>query len=237
MQKTSGVRLHFLRRIDERMKKELALFSAVLFLSATVFSQTKKELIDQNVQLRSSLDSLKKIADNQENIIESRDRTAKFHVDDITKLKAEKADLQAELKSKNRELKSLSEKLKFGNAKILTLTNRRAAIVVPEGRVWTLNSFIGDYFSGSHTDSSGNLIGTEIHIFIKAINGQVLTNVEAGKFGPQLFSSLHPNQSLRLPIVLGAKTAISIQIFEGELGNLKPYEGEIYCSVTDSKIR
>ena len=113
------------------------------------------------------------------------------------------------------------------------MSNRRSGFVVPDGKNWELNSIIGDQLKEVLLDSNGNVIATEIHVFIKAMNGEILTDIDKGKFGPKLYSSIQTEHSVNLPIVFSEKTAFSIQVFSGEFGSLELYDGSIFCSLTE----
>ena len=216
-----------------KYKLNIILLLGLVFISGISFSQTKKELQDDLDRKNAMIDSLNKVLANQENIIENRDRTIRFLREDKTKLESEKTELRAIAQEKDQELAKIQRQTSTGDARMLTMNNNRSTFKVPEGKYWVINQFITDYITNITTDSTGATSGEEIHIFLKAINGDVLTDLSAKKHGPQLYSSVKPENSMRFPLILTENTSFSIIILKGSIGNLTEYSGNAYCTFTE----
>ena len=206
-------------------------FTALLFLTlTTVFSQSKTELVAQIEAQQKSIDSLKKVIANFDNIVENRDRSISFLKMDIEELNKEKTELNTKIRAKNAELVQLRKHALTGTPKLITLNNTRANLTIPVGKHWVINQFIADYVSEVEKDSLGNFVGTEIHVFIRTLNDATLTDVSANKFGPQLYSSIASNHSIQFPLVLTEGTKFSIVVFKGKIGALTEHPGNVVCS-------
>jgi len=197
------------------------------------FSQTKKELMDKVTAQESKIDSLIKVIENMENIIENRDRSVKIAKEHRDEMKEEKEAALAQMQRQELRIYELEAQNKAGNAKIISMSNSRSKMKVKEGKTWTINQFMTDFTSEVKTDSSGQQVFEEVHIFLKEINGTVLTDTTSGKLGPQVFSSLHPEHTLKMPIVFNSGDSFSIIVLKGKLTDLKPYDARVYCSVTE----
>jgi hypothetical protein len=210
-----------------------ALIFVLLLIPIIGISQTKKELADQIIRKQKSIDSLQKIIDNQENIIENRDRTVLLTKQHRAEMMQERDEANYKFSVIEKKLAKLARESKMGSAQMMMLANNRNIIKVKPGKTVTINQIITDYSAGIKTDSLGNESIDEIHIFIKAINGNVLTDKDKGMYGPQVYSSTHPEHAISFPMVLTEGTSFSIVLMKGEMNNLTPYEGKAYCSYTE----
>lgn len=215
------------------MNKLLIIFA--LLVANFTFSQTKKELEDQLLAKQKSLDSLNAVLENMENIVENRDRSIKILRKEHEDLKEDIFKWDAKVKEKDAELIKMRKQISSGEAKMMTLNNSRATLKVAEGKYWTINQFMADYTSGISTDTSGNVMTEEIHVFVKSINGDILTDPDQQLYGPKLFSSLHPEHALTFPILLTSNTKFTIVVYKGTIGNLTLFEGNVYCSFTEKE--
>jgi len=201
-----------------------------LFFALPIFSQTKTELQTQVDKQKKSIDSLHLVIANLDNTIENRDRTVKFCYDEKVELNKTIDELNGKIRGKNSELLQLRENAAFGTVKKITLNNTRGAFVVPEGKYWVINQFIGDYITDLAADSSGNFVGNEIYVFLKTINKETLTDISQNKYGPLLYSSMTPNQTMQFPLVLTTGTSFSVIIYKGKMGSLVEYAGDVVCT-------
>ena len=93
-----------------------------------------------------------------------------------------------------------------GKAFLVEFTNTNAKFTVPAGKTWTIYqtftaSWKKDYF-----------------IYIKSLNGVLLTNLYTNELGPLLFS-IPPKDSNRiLPLILPENTTIELFIFNSIFG-------------------
>ena len=206
---------------------------SIFLLPIIGLTQTKKELSDRVIRLEKTIDSLKKVVANQENIIENRDRTVLLTKQHRAEMMQERDEANYKFSVIEKKLAKLERESKMGSAQMMTLANNRNIIKVKPGKTITINQIITDYSAGIKTDSLGNVSIDEIHIFIKAINGNVLTDIDKGMYGPQVYSSTHPEHAISFPMVLTEGTSFSIVLMKGEMNNLTPYEGKAYCSYTE----
>ncbi len=219
------------------MRNNMRTFILILFvLPLSLHAQTKKELMDQVDQQKSTIDSLQKVIANFENIVENRDRSINILKEDRNTLGQEILDFQALVRAQRVDIAKLKKQTEIGTAKVIQLDNKIARLKVKEGKIWTINQIICDYTTGVTVDSLGNPVIEEVHIFFKSINGEMLTDISQNKFGPQIYSSLHPEHSLRFPITFSAGESFGIQIFKGPLNNLKPLDAKVICSYTEKDI-
>lgn len=211
------------------MKK--ALFTLLMLVSVlSVTAQTKAEMqviIDKKTK---SLDSLKAIADNLENIVENRDRSIMILKEDIAKGQTEIETLNGKIRQKNSELVMLRNYNKSGVAKKVTMNNTRASWTIPAGKHWVINQFIGDYIVDLAKDSLGNMVGKELHVFLKSINNVTLTDIAKNQYGPQVYSSMASNHTIQFPLVLTENTTFSIVVYKGKLGALELCDAGIVCT-------
>lgn len=205
----------------------------LVVMAVPAFSQTKKELQDKIDRQSRSIDSLQKIIDNHANILENRDRSVKLAREHRDEMKEESALVRQEMRKVEQDNARLLKQTQVGKAKLMTLSNKRSIIKVPAGKSFTINQIICDYSAGFSLDSLGNPITEEIHIFIKSLNGEQLTDIASKKYGPQLYSSLHPEHSIGFPLVLNAGSSISIVLLRGPMNNLQAYDGVAHCTLTE----
>lgn len=211
----------------------LSLLTIALFIGCTSIAQTKKELQEKIDRQTQTIDSLKKVVANQENIIENRDRSIGILNEDITTVKEElqkEVDLRRE---KHAIIQKLRKRSATGTPKIMYMSNVKNVLKVPEAKYWVIHQFMSDYAASVTTDSLGVTTAEEIHIFLKELNGTVLTDPTQKMYGPKLYSSLHPEQAIRFPLLFAAGTQFKIAVFKGSIGALYPYDGKVYCTYTE----
>ncbi|MBL7899538.1 MAG: hypothetical protein JNJ99_13450, partial [Crocinitomicaceae bacterium] len=121
--------------------KKIIIPALMVLCSVYSVAQTKTEMQAQIDKQIKSIDSLKLIIANQENIIENRDRSIKFLQEDVAEAEKEKEALNGKIRQKNSELVSLRNQNKSGVAKKVTMNNTRASWTVPAGKHWVINQF------------------------------------------------------------------------------------------------
>jgi hypothetical protein len=210
--------------------KKIILPALLVLCSAWTTAQTKTEMQAQIDKQIKSIDSLKLIIANQENIIENRDRSIKFLQEDVAEAEKEKEVLNGKIRQKNSELVSLRNQNKSGVAKKVTMNNTRASWTVPAGKHWVINQFMGDYITDLVKDSLGIFHGKEIHVFLKTINGTTLTDLSKNQLGPQIYSSIASNHTIQFPVVMTENTSFSIVVCKGALNALELCDGNVVCT-------
>lgn len=208
------------------------LYILLLFPFAGI-TQSKAELIATIDQQKATIDSLKKVNANYDNIIENRDRSIKILKEDKTELTQEKEELGAKVNTLYRTISTLENQASQGQSKLIQLSNQSAKFTVAAGKTVVLNQLLADYTSIVSTDSLGNTVAREVHVFLKGMNGERLTNLAQNQYGPQLFSSQHPEHTIQLPIILEENTQIEILVLEGPLTDLQPFAGKVLISYTE----
>jgi hypothetical protein len=217
------------------MKTAFKLTILMLLIGTGSFAQSKKDLEVKISKQQKTIDSLNAVIANMENIIENRDRSIKIYAADEEKYVKSLSDFNIALDNCRNQKATLQSQNAYGVAKIMPMNNSRSTLKVKAGHTTTINQFMGDYTSNITTDSIGNAVLEEIHVFIKEIDGTVLTDVANKKFGPKVFSSLHPEATINLPIVLTEGTTLKVAVYKGTLDNLIPYEGVVLCSFTEKE--
>jgi septal ring factor EnvC (AmiA/AmiB activator) len=212
------------------------LLALILLLPVCTFAQSKSELSEQIERQKVTIDSLKKVNANYDNIIENRDRSIKILKEDKVTFKADIAKMDDIIIGMQRTIYTLENQAEQGKNKLIQLSNQSFKFNVAAGKRIAIHQVIADYTSGITTDSLGNNDAREIHVFLKAINGEVLTDVTKKQLGPQLFSSQHPQNALNFPIIFEENSKLEVQIFEGPLSDLKPYGGKILLSYTEKDL-
>ena len=207
----------------------------IIFLLCPIinFAQSKAELTAKIDQQKVTIDSLKKVNANYDNIIENRDRSIKILKEDKTELTKEKEELATKVNKLYRTISSLENQASQGKTKLVQLSNQSAKFTVAAGKTVVLNQLISDYTSSVTIDSLGNTVAREVHVFLKGMNGERLTNLAQNQYGPQLFSSQHPENTIHFPIILEENTQIEILVLEGPLTDLQPFAGKVLISYTE----
>lgn len=212
-----------------KILKSILIVGAVL-LNSSGFTQTKKELIDQVARQKVTIDSLKKVVANFENIVENRDRSIKILKGDTKEWKDEKGNYVLKIREMDGKVAEMRQQTKTGKSKMITLSNNRSTLKVPEGKYWVINQFITDYIVNLAADSTGKMVGEEIHIFLRKINTDVLTDPSKNMYGPQVYSSVNSGSSMQFPIILTEGTSFSIIVMKGKMDALTEYNGKVHCT-------
>lgn len=210
------------------------IFIIILLFSGTFsFSQTKKELLIQVEAKNKSIDSLNKVIAGLDNLIETRDRTIKFLREDKVELNSKIEELYIKISGKNTELSNLRKQAETGKASLKLMTNSRSKLKVPEGKYWIINQFMTDYISDLKADSLGDFHGDEIHVFLKSIDGTILTDPAKNMYGPQVYSSIESNQSIQFPLIFTENTSFAVIVMKGKIGEMVEHPGKVYCSIIE----
>lgn len=109
-------------------------------------------------------------------------------------------------------------------ANLQQFNNFTASFEVPEGKTWHIYQIFSNFaeFSGAETKA--------VHIYIKTLNGDIKTDHEGNRFGPQVYQSDNRNATIAYPIVLPENTKFSLVMLTGEPGNCTSFNGTGYMS-------
>lgn len=198
------------------MKNLIAL--STLFLTFTVFSQGKKELEEQVTTLKDDLASLEiQNAEIQNSLIESQNQHSLVLQERITQEK-EITLLTHSFDSVNQRLNS---EISSMSANLIEFNNSSANFTVPKGKTWEIvNVFSKSVGPGGISfDAYGDAKYDEVRIFIKSINGSVLTDLTNLELGPVIYRGPNHERSHALPMTFPEGTSFELLICTGKWGN------------------
>lgn len=102
-----------------------------------------------------------------------------------------------------------------GKAQIIEFTNSTAKFTVPAGKTWYIVNLFSDCSTNLSYDSQGNLNSDDIRIFIKSINGSIITDIANKKYGPVIYRGPNHERMQPLPIILPENSTIELVITSG----------------------
>ena len=117
--------------------------------------------------------------------------------------------------------------------KLQQFNNFTAQFEVPAGKTWVIEKIFSNFTSDVTLNSDGSISTGAIRIFIKTLNGDIKTDWQGNRFGPQVFQSNNTSATISFPITLPALTKFSLVIVEGDPGKCKAYSGSGYISYTE----
>ena len=116
------------------------------------------------------------------------------------------------------------------NGHLKQFNNFSADFEVPKGKTWVIEQIFSSFAADIITNSDGSTDVVPVRIFIKAFNGDIKTDWQGNRFGPQVFQSNNTNSTIAYPITLPEGTKISFVLVKGDPGNCKAFEGSAYMS-------
>ncbi|MBI3134550.1 MAG: hypothetical protein HYZ14_07705 [Bacteroidetes bacterium] len=108
--------------------------------------------------------------------------------------------------------------------------NFSASFEVPAGKTWVINQIFSSFTAEIKTNVDGTTSPVPVRIFIKTLNGDIKTDFEGMRFGPQVFQSDNTAATISYPIVLPEKTTFSLVILKGDPGKCSMFDGTGYMS-------
>ena len=115
-------------------------------------------------------------------------------------------------------------------AKFQQFNNFTAQFEVPEGKTWVIQQIFSSFAAEVNTTTEGTSEFSPVRIFIKTLNGDIKTDWQGNRFGPQVFQSDNTSAVINYPITLPEKTKFSLVIVKGNPGNFKSFDGSGYLS-------
>lgn len=115
-------------------------------------------------------------------------------------------------------------------AKFQQFNNFTATFEVPVGKTWIINQIFSSFTAEIKTNEDGSSEAVPVRIFIKTLNGDIKTDYQGNRFGPQVFQSNNTAATVAYPIVLPEKTKFSLVIVKGNPGNCSAFDGSAYMS-------
>jgi hypothetical protein len=123
-----------------------------------------------------------------------------------------------------------------GKTQLIEFTNATAKFTVPEGKTWIIYSIFSDFVVGgaikvNEYSKKNELIGgADVRIFLKDLNGSEKTNYIKNIYGTQLYRSTNTSAGISYPVIFPEKTAFSLIVLKGDLGDLELQNGSAYIS-------
>ncbi|MBK9191490.1 MAG: hypothetical protein IPM77_08210 [Crocinitomicaceae bacterium] len=114
--------------------------------------------------------------------------------------------------------------------KFVQFNNFSASYEVPAGKTWVVNQIFTSFTNEVKTNADGSSNPVAIRIFIKTLNGDIKTDFEGNRFGPQVFQSNNTASTISYPIVLPEKTTFSLVMVKGDPGSCTMFDGTGYMS-------
>ncbi|MEO9533673.1 MAG: hypothetical protein ABJG68_01640 [Crocinitomicaceae bacterium] len=117
--------------------------------------------------------------------------------------------------------------------KLQQFNNFTAQFEVPAGKTWVIEKIFSNFTSEVKVNPDGSISTPAVRIFIKTLNGDIKTDWQGNRFGPQVFQSNNTSATISFPITLPALTKFSLVIVEGDPGACKAFSGSGYISYTE----
>lgn len=114
--------------------------------------------------------------------------------------------------------------------KFIQFNNFSASFEVPAGKTWVIQQIFSGFTTEVKTNPDGTSKTLPVRIFIKTLNGDIKTDYEGNRYGPQVFQSDNTAATIAYPIVLPEKTTFSLVIVKGDPGACTAYDGTGYMS-------
>ena len=115
-------------------------------------------------------------------------------------------------------------------AKFQQFNNFTATFEVPAGKTWVIHQIFSSYASDVKINPDGSSSSSPVRIYFKTLNGDIKTDYQGNRFGPQVFQSNNSSATIAYPIVLPEKTKFSLIILKGDPGSCAMFEGTGYIS-------
>lgn len=116
-------------------------------------------------------------------------------------------------------------------AKFVEFNNFTATFEVPEGKTWVIQTIFSNSVGELITNTDGTTTAAPVRIFIKTMNGNIKTDWQGNRFGPQVYQSNNKAGATSFPLTLPAGTKFSLVMISGDPGNCKEFNGSGFMSV------
>lgn len=120
-------------------------------------------------------------------------------------------------------------------AKLIQFNNFTANFEVPQGKTWVIHQIFSGFAAEIKTDANGSSQVIPVRIYIKTLNGDIKTDWQGNRFGPQVYQSNNTAATIAYPIVLPEGTKFSLVLIQGDPGNCSAYNGSGYISFFEVK--
>lgn len=120
-------------------------------------------------------------------------------------------------------------------AKMLQFNNFSSNFEVPQGTTWMIQSIFSNSVGKIETNADGSVTSLPVRIFIKTFNGDIKTDYEGNRFGPQVFQSNNTASTIAYPITLPEGTKFSLVLVVGDPGSCTAFNGSGFISLFEVK--
>jgi len=120
-------------------------------------------------------------------------------------------------------------------AKLVQFNNFTANFEVPAGKTWVIQDIFSNFTPSVETGIDGNAKIKPVRIYIKTLNGDIKTDWQGNRFGPQVFQSTNTSATISFPLVFPEGTKFSLVIIQGDPGSCEAYNGSGYLSFFEIK--
>ena len=104
-----------------------------------------------------------------------------------------------------------------GVVQLIEFSNATAKFTVPTGKHWEVVNIFSDLVTDFKPNTDGgNATYDEVNIYLKSINGTILTDFSIGKIGTRLYSTSKAG-SLQMPIIFPENSVFELIIVSGTL--------------------
>lgn len=116
-------------------------------------------------------------------------------------------------------------------AKFVEFNNFTASFEVPEGKTWVIQTIFSNSVGELITNEDGTTTESPVRIFIKTMNGNIKTDWQGNRFGPQVYQSNNKAGATSFPLTLPSGTKFSLVIVTGDPGKCKEFNGSGFMSL------
>ncbi|MFT5778333.1 MAG: hypothetical protein ACI837_001289 [Crocinitomicaceae bacterium] len=102
--------------------------------------------------------------------------------------------------------------------KLIKFTNSTAKFTVPAGSSWEIVNIFSQSIGskGIYQDDNGYVQADVVRVFLKSINGEIMTDLATNKLGPVYFRGPNHERTQHLPLVLPEGTVFELLITSGD---------------------
>ena len=145
--------------------------------------------------------------------------------DDYARVLKERIEQEKEIASLTHSLDSTKQRLNSSGSsfdtKLIQFNNSAAKFSVPKGKTWEIANVFSAAIGpeGFGYDDDGYSDFDEVRVFIKSINGDVLTDLSSRQLGPVIYRGPNHERTHALPIILPGGTEFELLICTGSWGD------------------
>ena len=116
-------------------------------------------------------------------------------------------------------------------AKFVQFNNFSADFEVPQGKTWEIQSIFSNAVGNVKTGVDGSIETPAVRIFIKTINGDIKTDWQGNRFGPQVYQSNNTSATVAFPITFPEGTKFGLVMISGDPGKCEAFNGSGFMTL------